>query len=139
MEFLWLSDKCFGLPAVLVERRNIKDISAKAIHVPEQLRALFFSWGASRRLCGTTKGFESVASLGKLGEFPVSCGRLAFSSSFIKDLFQSITALQGPTTSQYRLPLIHVQSSFSRSFHNNLEQQRFKIPNSNQLIPGKDR
>lgn len=71
MEFLWLFDKCFELPAVLVKRRNIKDISAKAIHVPEQLRALFLSWGASGRLWGGTEGCGSVASPGNLGEFPL--------------------------------------------------------------------
>lgn len=39
-------DEYFELPAVLMKRRNIKDISAKVIHVPEQLRAVLFSWGA---------------------------------------------------------------------------------------------
>lgn len=64
MEFLWLFDKCFELPAVLVKRRNIKDISAKAIHVPEQLRARFISCGASRRRWGGTEGVKVWLLLG---------------------------------------------------------------------------
>lgn len=57
MEFPWLFDKCFELPDVFGKRRNIKDMPAKAICVPEQIRALFFSWGASMRLCrGTGEG-----------------------------------------------------------------------------------
>jgi len=35
MEFPWLFDKCFELPAVLGKKRNIKDMSAKAVCVPE--------------------------------------------------------------------------------------------------------